>query len=173
MTDTPLPRRKEFRAPVKAFVNLSGFDKPSNEIASTIDISYHGAKVRTSRSWLPNQQVSIRSIRGTLDSRARVVHCQPYAENTFVIGIELCSPTSDWTAAEHSPGCGKSGSLRGNADNFRAQLVFISEVLHELFDLLEQYAPMWYTAENHNRAVAALSILRSTCKKYRRSEDLS
>jgi hypothetical protein len=30
------------------------------------------------------------------------------------------------------------------------------EVLEELFQLLEDYAPTWYTEEHHNRAVAAL-----------------
>ena len=30
------------------------------------------------------------------------------------------------------------------------------EVLAELFELLEDYAPTWYTEEHHNRAVAAL-----------------
>jgi hypothetical protein len=29
-------------------------------------------------------------------------------------------------------------------------------VLEELFTLLEDYAPAWYTEEHHNRAVAAL-----------------
>jgi hypothetical protein len=28
--------------------------------------------------------------------------------------------------------------------------------LRELFELLEDYAPVWYTQENHDRAVAAL-----------------
>jgi hypothetical protein len=30
------------------------------------------------------------------------------------------------------------------------------EVLEELFELLEEYAPTWYTEEHHNRAMAAL-----------------
>ena len=30
------------------------------------------------------------------------------------------------------------------------------EVLEELFHLLEDYAPAWYTEQHHNRAVAAL-----------------
>jgi hypothetical protein len=30
------------------------------------------------------------------------------------------------------------------------------EVLEELFHLLEDYAPTWYTEEHHNHAVAAL-----------------
>lgn len=33
----------------------------------------------------------------------------------------------------------------------------VAAVLQELFDLLEDYAPMWYTEEMHNRAVSALS----------------
>ena len=31
-----------------------------------------------------------------------------------------------------------------------------AEVLLELFNLLEQYAPVWYAEEHHNRAVVAL-----------------
>jgi hypothetical protein len=31
-----------------------------------------------------------------------------------------------------------------------------SAVLRELFELLEDYAPSWYTEELHNRAAAAL-----------------
>ena len=96
MADTSVPRRKVFRVPLKTFVNLSGFDKPSYEIASTIDISSHGARVLTRRRWQPNQDVSVRSIRGaTLNSRARVAHCQPYTGNIFVIGIESYSPIGD------------------------------------------------------------------------------
>ena len=30
------------------------------------------------------------------------------------------------------------------------------EVLEELFVLLEDYGPTWYTQEHHNRAIAAL-----------------
>ena len=30
------------------------------------------------------------------------------------------------------------------------------EVLREIFELLEDYAPSWYTEELHNRAAAAL-----------------
>jgi len=155
----PGPRRKEFRVPLKTFVNLSAFDKPSYEIASTIDISRHGARVLTRKSWQPNQEVSIRSIRGTnLNSRARVVHCQPYTDNIFVIGIEFYSPIGDWTAFACQGGSGKGGSQREKSDAFTAQVVFVAEVFRELFDLLERYAPMWYTAEHHNRAVAALRI---------------
>jgi PilZ domain len=100
MVDEPLLRRKEIRVPVKMFVNLWSSEQPSSEIAPTLDISCHGARVVSKRSWQPNQQVSVRSIRGNVYSRARVVHCQPHADNSFVIGIEMYFPTGDWASAE-------------------------------------------------------------------------
>jgi hypothetical protein len=68
MADAPLPPRKEARVRLKMFVNLSSSDEPSFELAPTIDISCHGAQVVTRRSWQPNQQLSVRAIRGTLNS---------------------------------------------------------------------------------------------------------
>ena len=94
-----LVHRKEDRVPLKMFVNLSSTDNPSFEIASTIDISCHGARVLTRRSWQPNQQLAIRSIRGSVKSFGRVAHCQPYTDNRFVIGIEIFS-LGDWTARD-------------------------------------------------------------------------
>ena len=38
------------------------------------------------------------------------------------------------------------------------------EALTELYELLEQYAPMWYTKKHHDKALAAL---RSAKKKPR------
>jgi hypothetical protein len=81
------------------FVNLSSSDDPSFELAPTIDISCHGARVLTRRSWQPNQRLSIRSIRGSVKSFGRVAHCQPYTDNRFVIGIEIFS-LGDWTARD-------------------------------------------------------------------------
>ena len=99
MPDASLAHRKEDRVPLKMFVNLSSSDDPSFELAPTIDISCHGARVLSRRSWQPNQQLSIRSIRGNLKSLGRVAHCQPHTDNRFVIGIEIYSP-GDWTAHE-------------------------------------------------------------------------
>ena len=98
MPDT-LVHRKEDRVPLKMFVNLSCSDNPSFEIAPTIDISCHGARVVSRRDWQTNQQLSIRSIRGSLKSFGRVAHCQPYTDDRFVVGIEIYSP-GDWTARD-------------------------------------------------------------------------
>ena len=97
MPDAPLSRRKEVRIPMKMFVNLHSLDSPTFEIAPTIDISCHGARVVTKKIWPLNQHISVRSIRGNLRSRARVVHCQPYSDSSFLIGIEMYYPTGDWT----------------------------------------------------------------------------
>jgi PilZ domain len=99
MADITLLHRKEDRVPLKMFVNLRSSDNPSFEIASTIDISCHGARVVSRRNWQPNQQLSIRSIRGSLESLGRVAHCQPYTDERFVVGIEIHSP-GDWTARD-------------------------------------------------------------------------
>lgn len=49
---------------------------------------------------------------------------------------------------------------RGELREFRAvQFKIVSEAFLELFELLEEYAPVWYTEQLHNRAVAAKRIL--------------
>jgi len=50
------------------------------------------------------------------------------------------------------------GSQRIHSDAFPAELESIAEAFREMFNLLEQYAPVWYTEEHHNRAVTALRI---------------
>jgi len=106
LADTPLLCRKEARIPMKMFVNLYSPDNPTFEVAPTIDISCHGARVVTKKIWQPNQPLSVRSIRGNFYSRARVVHCQPYTDDSFVIGIEMYYPRGDWTkpSRPHSTG---------------------------------------------------------------------
>jgi len=100
LAETPVLRRKEVRFPAKMFVNLCSEENSWAEIARTFDISSHGARVVSKRSWRPNQELSVRSIRGHLYSRARVVYCQPATEDSFVVGIEMYYPTGDWTTRE-------------------------------------------------------------------------
>jgi hypothetical protein len=53
-----------------------------------------------------------------------------------------------------------SRGQRQKSDASRTQLSFVQEAFLELFKLLEQYAPMWYTEEHHNQAAAALRVLQ-------------
>lgn len=38
----------------------------------------------------------------------------------------------------------------------------VAEVFEQLFKLLEEYAPAWYTEEHNNRALAALRIIEES-----------
>ncbi len=98
LASSALLSRKEVRIAVKLFVNLSSEDNPSAELAPTIDISCHGARIVSKRRWEADQQVSVRSIRGNFYSGGRVVHCQPYKDNSFMVGVQMYYPTSDWTS---------------------------------------------------------------------------
>jgi hypothetical protein len=65
-----------------------------------------------------------------------------------------------WTMSDSELDESSEGQ-REKSDALRIELAGVAEVLRELFNLLEQYAPMWYTEEHHNRAVAALLVLES------------
>lgn len=56
-------------------------------------------------------------------------------------------------------GSAQSGVESGKSNVFQAQSMFTKAVLREIFDLLEQHAPVWYTEQHHDRAVVALRIL--------------
>ncbi len=49
----------------------------------------------------------------------------------------------------------------------RAEQKQILVALHTLFDLLEEYAPCWYTEEHHQRALAALAVSASNAFKQK------
>lgn len=53
-----------------------------------------------------------------------------------------------------------SGRHRKKSDVSQTELSFAAEVFLELFKLLEQHAPAWYSEEQHNRAVIALRVLQ-------------
>ena len=52
----------------------------------------------------------------------------------------------------------RSGGLRKKPAR-EAQSVCVGEAFRELFNLLEQYAPVWYTEDHRNRALTALRVL--------------
>ena len=49
-----------------------------------------------------------------------------------------------------------------NVEGKRLQSAKVGDVFVELINLLEQYAPAWYTAEHHQRAIEALQVLRDS-----------
>jgi hypothetical protein len=101
-----LSSRKESRIPIKLFVNLYSPDNPTFEVAPTVDISCHGARVVTKTFWQPNQLLSVRSIRGNIHSRARIVYCKPHTRDSYIVGLEMYDPAGDWTTAKPLSGTG-------------------------------------------------------------------
>jgi hypothetical protein len=98
MAVTPDWPRRETRTARKVFVELYSFDNAAYEITNTIDVSPHGARVLSKNPWAANQRLSVRSVLGHLYSSARIVYCQPRADKSFDIGLELHQPTEDWPA---------------------------------------------------------------------------
>jgi hypothetical protein len=49
-----------------------------------------------------------------------------------------------------------SGGRKDHKNDHRPNPITPAAVLQELFELLEDYSPAWYTQESHDRALAAL-----------------
>ena len=62
----------------------------------------------------------------------------------------------------HSESNEVSADRRKEFDAFQTRIAHAAEVFRELTNLLEEYAPVWYTEEHHNRAVAALRDLEES-----------
>jgi hypothetical protein len=48
-----------------------------------------------------------------------------------------------------------------DAKHRAAEVLKLREALKMLYDLLEKYAPSWYTEEHHNKAEAALRLVKN------------
>ena len=91
-------RRLQNRSPVQVAVDLSGLDvHTAAQQGVTENVSARGARVVTSKPWHPNDHITVRSLLGSLRSRARVVYCQPLGKDSFAIGLELFVSVGDWT----------------------------------------------------------------------------
>ena len=89
--------RKEKRNPEKLQVLLSKMTEPLlTESASTENVSSHGMRVRTYRSWKRDTPLIVQSSEGELWGRAKVVYCQTLPANTFALGLEFVARTGGW-----------------------------------------------------------------------------
>jgi hypothetical protein len=97
-------RRLENRSSVQVTVDLAGTDiHTSAQQGITENVSARGARVVTNRPWHPNEHVKVRSLLGSLRSRARVVYCQPLGKDMFAIGLELFVTVGEWTLPQLTP----------------------------------------------------------------------
>jgi len=96
MTNTFPPVRTEGRIPQERLVELSSLESAAHEIASTVNVSCHGARVLTKGPWEPHQDVSLRTVSGDYHSRAHIVYCKVLPDRSFSIGLEFLQPVEDW-----------------------------------------------------------------------------
>ena len=83
---------------------------------------------------------------------------------------------------------GKALPRSGGEKSLDSQFKIVAEAFLELFELLEEYAPIWYTEEHHQRALTAWRILQANpshalgserhrasqhCREIARDESLS
>jgi hypothetical protein len=52
-----------------------------------------------------------------------------------------------------------------DAERRAAEVVKLREALKMLYDLLEDYAPSWYTEEHHDKAEAALHFVKNDVRE--------
>ena len=63
---------------------------------------------------------------------------------------------------ENEPDSGKHEAMNEMTLDVVMDKAAAVEALAELYELLEEYAPTWYTEEMHHRAEAALRVLRDS-----------
>jgi hypothetical protein len=92
------PNRLETRTPLRVAVDLASLEIRYPALQGvTENVSLHGARVVTAAPLPLNERLNIRSLVGSLRSRARVVYCEPRPGGEFVVGLQLSATAGDWT----------------------------------------------------------------------------
>jgi PilZ domain len=89
-------RRTETRTPLEVAITLVSLDLVTYEVTTTCDVSLHGASVLTKQQWAPNQRIDVRSLQGSFNGFARVVHCRQKSGPAFLMGLEFFFRDGNW-----------------------------------------------------------------------------
>jgi len=96
-----LDHRIEKRLPTSVPVYLGSLEDPSTpERTFTENVSPHGARVLSKRSWQPGEEPLITPLNGECPQVGRVIYCLPKERNRFCLGIEFPDRAVRWS--EHS-----------------------------------------------------------------------
>ncbi len=101
-------RRTENRTPLEVAITLVSLDLVTYEVTTTRDVSLHGAGVLTKQQWSPNERLDVRSLQGSFNGFARVVHCKQRKDAAFVMGVEFFFTDGLW-----KEGLGHAGNAAG------------------------------------------------------------
>jgi hypothetical protein len=102
-------RRVEKRTPLEVAITLVSIDLATYEVTTTSDVSLHGACVVSKRLWTANQRIDVRSLQGSFNGLARVVHCRQGRDSGFVMGLEFFFTDGQWKQGLKSLGAATAG----------------------------------------------------------------
>ena len=89
--------RVEDRTPLRVTVDLSSVDaRMPARGGITENVSAHGARVVLSQALAMETRLNVRSMLGSLKSRARVVYCERLTDGFFAVGLELFATAGEW-----------------------------------------------------------------------------
>ena len=93
--------RMEKRLPIAIVVRLTDAqDQPANaaELTYTDNVSAHGARVISKRSWQTGQPAQVTSLKDEITIRGQVVYCQKLPDDRYGIGLKFQDHGVTWPA---------------------------------------------------------------------------
>jgi hypothetical protein len=66
------------------------------ERTATVNVSPHGARVKTKRVLQASEQIGVASLASGFNMRARVIYCEPQGDGDFCVGLEFRPGDVDW-----------------------------------------------------------------------------
>ena len=82
-------------------VNLAPLgERSERERTYTENISAHGARVHSTRSWQPGEQVEITPLKEDAPVRGEVVYWQKRGHDRFFVGVKLRQGPIPWTVLQ-------------------------------------------------------------------------
>jgi hypothetical protein len=89
--------RIEKRLPTLVAVYLAALEEPrARERTITENVSPHGARVISKRSWRPGEESLITPLTGEISHVGRVIYCLPETTDHFCVGVEFPDRTLVW-----------------------------------------------------------------------------
>ncbi len=98
--------RMERRLPIIVVVSLAHFESTSTgevEWTYTDNISAHGARVFSKRSWRPGEEITVAPFKEET-TRGSIVYCQRLADDRFFLGVRFKDHQSMWSAIRRYDG---------------------------------------------------------------------
>ena len=89
--------RLEKRLSMSVPVYLASLGEPrARERTVTENVSPHGARVTSKRSWRPGEEALIAPGTGEFPQVGRVVYCEQQTEGRFCLGVEFLGRSVNW-----------------------------------------------------------------------------